>query len=485
MRYALTIYVLLIFIQQTTAQLHDAQWFVGPLPSSVIDFRNDTVTNYAISNDISTILTTACISDEEGNLLYMSNGIFISDKNGAPLVNGDSLSPCSYSTQYASIGLNIRQAALFLPKPGDSRYYYLIHFSNDTQNNVRPGTLYYSVIDKQGNLGLGEVVRKNVVFAKGKFREGGMTACKHANGRDWWIIMGKLNSNGFYKFLLTPDTIQGPYLQNIGPTYSMPYDWAYSKFSQDGSKYVTGAAAGYVTVLDFDRCNGEFSNEKLIYNLADTVNHLSGSSSVEFSPNGRFVYVCDRINLNQYDLNLYTQDSTEIHWVDSNDFAQMDLLQLGPNGKMYCSTWNGGFYFLHVIDRPNEKEDSCGFVFAGLPTLSRSNHNVPNMVNYKLGALAGSGCDTIETGIRDETLNKRLLPRIQPNPADKYFYVEMPMQGIYLFELVTEQGQLITRKQTRQVDIFNTEDLLSGAYFLKVTDSKNSIATSTQIIVQH
>ncbi|HRG87403.1 MAG TPA: T9SS type A sorting domain-containing protein [Chitinophagales bacterium] len=481
--------LLLLFSSAGMAQEHGAQWFVGPLPSSVLDFRNDTITNYLLTSDIPTTFTTACISDEIGNLLYMSNGLYVTDKYGEHLVNGDSLSPCPYSFQYANIGLNITQAVLFLPKPGDSRYYYLFHYSNDTLNSTRPGTLYYSVIDKQSNFGLGEVVRKNVVFAKGRFREGGMTACKHANGRDWWVIMGKLNSNGFYKFLLTPDTILGPYLQNIGATYSMPYDWAYSKFSQDGSKFATGAVVGYVTVMNFDRCSGEFSNPIQIYNETGTnPSNFSetGCASLEFSPNNQFLYVANRINLTQYDLNaINIQDSVELHFIDSGDLAQLDLLQLGPNGKVYLSCWNGGFYILHVIDRPNEKGDSCNFVFGGLTTLSANTHNIPNLVNYKLGPLLGSGCDTIETDIRDERIDKRLQPRIQPNPADKYMYIEMPMQGNYVFELVNQQGQVVERRETRQVDIINTENLPGGVYFLKVTDIKTTNTSSVQVVVQH
>ena len=62
----------------------------------------------------------------------------------------------------------------------------------------------------------------------------------------------------------------------------------------------------------------------------------------------------------------------------------------------------------------------------------------------------------------------------------------MPMQGNYIFELLNEAGQLIEQKQTRQVDIFNTENLPSGIYYLKVTSSKtSSLVSSQKVIVQH
>ncbi len=44
----------------------------------------------------------------------------------------------------------------------------------------------------------------------------GMAACKHANGRDWWIIAFKDNSDIVYKFLLSPTGISAPIQQSPG-----------------------------------------------------------------------------------------------------------------------------------------------------------------------------------------------------------------------------------------------------------------------------
>lgn len=473
----------LVFTSRLTAQLHGANWMVGPT-TSILDFRNDTVVVSPISAWMNTTDANAVISDEAGDLLYYTNGIFIADRNGDSVLNGNGISPCPYTTQQAIHGLNVPQAAMFLPMPGDARYYYLFHFSNDTLNDGRPGTLYYSVIDKYGNLGLGEVIDKNHIYYKGVFWGGGMTGCKHANGRDWWIVMHGRNNNTFSTFLLTPNGISDTLTQNIGPNYNGPFDVIRSSFSNDGNKYVVGADVGVITVLDFNRCNGEFSNPITINNCPEPAT-ISGESGVSFSANGRFVYASDRLNLTQYDLwSVNIQDSVEIYRTDSGDFAQMAFLQLAINGKLYCSTWNGGFYFLHVVNKPDEKGDSCGFVFGGQPTLSLNSFNLPNMPNYRLGALVGSGCDTIiDVGL--ETLD-RGRPRIQPNPANKYVYVEMPLHGDFVFELVNETGQLIERKETRQVDIFDTENLPNGVYFLKVTDKKSSSVNYLQkIVVQH
>ena len=163
----------------------------------------------------------------------------------------------------------------------------------------------------------------------------------------------------------------------------------------------------------------------------------------------------------------------------------MHMLQLAPNGKMYCSTWNGGLYAYHVINYPDLKGDSCKFIYGGQPTLTANSDVVPNMINYNLGPLTGSSCDTIwPTGIENLAANN--VFRMMPNPADKYLYVEMGMQGNYEFDLINENGQVINKKETRQVDNFNTENLSNGIYLLQVSDKGNLHKFYSQkIIVQH
>jgi hypothetical protein len=396
------IFILLIGLNKISySQLYDAQWEVGGVINlATLDFAADTVAVDSIPGTVGFRSTNACISDENGNLLYYTNGTYITDRAGNLLLNGDSLSPCTYTSQQYIVGLDLPQATLFLPKPSDSNYYYLFHLSLDTIE-YRVGNLYYSLIDKRGNGGLGAVVKKNVSFLNGTImRTGGITACKHANGRDYWIVIGISDTNGFYKFLLTPDTILGPFIQYIGPVFPFQDDYASSKFSQDGSKYVTGIY-GYapILIMDFDRCTGEFSNVDTVFNEASTDpinNPLSGCVSLEFSPNGRFVYASNVINLNQYDLlSANIQDSVAVYTADSNEFYGINLIQSAPDGKIYGSTFNGGLKAFHVVNYPDSLGESCDFVYGGQPTITYNDMNVPNLINYQLGPLAGSGCDTI------------------------------------------------------------------------------------------
>ena len=483
MKKVVIFFLFVIYCQESSAQLYGAQWMLGP-NTSRMDFRNDTVVNDSIRLWMNTHLTNADICDSTGNLLFYTNGIYVADGNtGDSILNGNGLSPCLMTSQDGANGLPFIQGAIFLPMPGNDRYVYLFHFSGDIDVNTRPGTLYYSIIDRDGNGGLGAIISKNVIFFKGDFGGGGMTACKHGNGQDWWIVMHDGHNENYYTFLLTENGISDTLTQSIGPPYNTNFNNSSAIFSPDGSKYACGAFVGLITVMDFDRCTGEFSNPITISHEPKPAN-ISGTGPLAFSPSGRFLYLTDRLDLTQYDLwNSNIQDSVEIYRADSTDYAQIEFVSLAINGKIYGSTWNGGFEYLHVVNYPDSLGHSCGFVRGGQPTLSVNSTNLPNMPNYMLGPLTGSSCDTI-TAIKDIASNYQL--RCQPNPANKFLYVEMNAQGNYLLELVDMTGKAVAVKDTRQVDVFDTENLSNGVYLLNVIDKHNADKMlSKEIVVQH
>ncbi len=73
----------------------------------------------------------------------------------------------------------------------------------------------------------------------------------------------------FYSWLLTPDSIYGPFSQTIG--VDINYDGiGQAKFSPDGSQYaIVNLYQNTVQLFDFDRCLGLFSNTKVDSNFTD------------------------------------------------------------------------------------------------------------------------------------------------------------------------------------------------------------------------
>ncbi|MEO8150867.1 MAG: hypothetical protein ABI723_24755 [Bacteroidia bacterium] len=150
------------------------------------------------------------ISDANGNLLMVSNGCWIADATGDTMQNGGGLNPNPFTTSWCSnTSANpMQHSNLFLPWPGDSSKYILFHETGTDGNNIFPSYLYYSIINMNLNGGLGGVIpgQKNLVALQASLNLN-LMACRHANGRDWWIIAFKDSSDIVYKFLLSPSGV--------------------------------------------------------------------------------------------------------------------------------------------------------------------------------------------------------------------------------------------------------------------------------------
>ena len=181
----------------------------------------------------------ANISDQNGNLLMYTNGCWIADATGDTMQNGGGLNPGPFTSSWcgASIGIPDIYSSIILPWPGDSTKYILFHQTgNFNIPNSNSSELYYSVIDITLNGGLGAVTQKNQIAFQDSLSPG-MTACKHANGRDWWIVILKDNSDILYKILLTPSGITNITNQHLGMPPHNNYN-GQPQFSPDGTKIV-------------------------------------------------------------------------------------------------------------------------------------------------------------------------------------------------------------------------------------------------------
>jgi hypothetical protein len=144
--------------------------------------------------------------------------------------------------------------------------------------------------------------------------------------------------------------------------------------------------------------------------------------AVSFSPNSRFVYVNATDRIYQYDTwatDIAASKDT-VAWYDGfydRHPAFQTLFansQLAPDGKIYLSTGNTTHYY-HVIDKPDEKGTACN-VLQHSVKLKSNNGGIPYYPNYRLGALAGSGCDTLYLDIKSQEARAKTI-QVFPNPA--------------------------------------------------------------------
>jgi hypothetical protein len=360
------------------------------------------------------VYTNAAISNDSGSLLFYTNGVYIANALDDTMLNGSGLNPSFYTMQFYNTGLRLPQAALILPFPGSINLHHLFHMTEDIPAPYfKPKYLYNSVVDMNGDNGLGAVLVKNDILITDTLYPSCLTACRHANGRDWWLLVARWGANiGYYTMLITPDTIKQTNYQTF------PFDGlqgGQACFSPDGSKYIISYWWG-VAFFDFDRCSGSLSYiaSKV---FADSAFCLGAS----ISPNSRYAYITHGgFELLQYDLQAGNIVASE-QLVATYDGFQAPagwntnfwMHQIAPDGKIYVNTTSTTMA-LHTIELPDNPGIACNVQQHSL-LLPHFNATLPNFPNYNLGRLQGSPCDTLQwAGVDEQQHDFRF--RIYPNP---------------------------------------------------------------------
>ncbi len=432
------ILLILLFVLKVSvfAQGRNYVWLLGHHYSSTsnegrINFTQNTYNVLSEQRIIPFMDTQANISDENGNILMSSNGIFIADATGDTMMNGGGLNPNSFTDDFKNNGLVLPYGNIILPMPDDTNKYVLFHQTgnyNSLPASLSSTEIYYSIIDASQNGGLGSVISKNNVALTGLFGWG-LSACKHANGRDWWVISLNEDATIAYEFLITPDTIYFENSQTLLNTTS----WGYAgqpTFSPDGEKFAFGGSYGFngtnylsrVSLFNFDRCSGLFSLDTVI-DFSDS--YISYATA--FSPNSKYLYFASTEHIYQYDTDSFGLIPYQL--VATNDsflsappvfYTNFYLMYLAANGKIYITS-GSGVLDLHEMDYPDSAGTACNVNLHNIHLPCFNVGTVPNHPNYYLGRLVGSPCDTL-TSIQDLAEHDFRFS-ISPNPNNGNFRI--------------------------------------------------------------
>ncbi|MEI2694726.1 MAG: T9SS type A sorting domain-containing protein [Saprospiraceae bacterium] len=467
----------------------DYVWLLGGSNSTVndtnfyrfkIDFTNNKRKIKISNKDFRIHQNNASICDANGNLLMYTAGCWISDRLYRPMPNGiinegaGHDQSCKYGDYITPFG------TLILPTPGSNEHFFLIHkfkeYVQDTLSIVASTKLLYSVIDISLNNGNGDVISKNNIAINEYVSYSDLTATRHSNNLDWWVISpGRANN----KYFIVQMTALGPLPykeQSIGlDFYFLDDGGSQSCFSPDGKQYARMTPSNGLFLMDFDRSSGTLSNFRNIITGSETNDHTVG---VAFSPDSRFVYLSYRWDIYQYDTQDPDPQSALVHldtwdgYVEDGIWAAgFDAAMLGPDCKIYIRTGTSN-KVMHVIHDPNQKGLDCHFQQHGIQLPAWNHASIPNFVNYRLGYEPVCDSNLVMSFIGDpkEFIYDAL---IYPNPVKKELHIEYhePNNTIKSISILNATGQLIriyAFSQTTQQQTIQLDDLQSGIYFVKI-----------------
>lgn len=481
------ILLFLVFTTVCNAQSkRDYNWILG-YPSGPTDNWSRLLLNFNDKRSVTRLeeghtriaFNNASISDEEGNLLFYTNGCTVYDSTFQVMLNGDSINLNSWFDFFCDEHASGLQNTLILPDPAYEFGYYVLHqplhFFEDPLS-FQTIELMYSYVDMNENNGKGSVVIKNQIYADNNiFGTGFFTACLHENGKDWWFIKTKYNSDIKYIYGIDEN---GIFLKDsiaIGDTINgMISGGGQAKFTSDGSMYVTHSQISGLNIYDFDRATGMLSNHQQFF-LQEGLIDLSG---VEVSPSGQYCYVSFPFVL--YQVDLWAEDiAASSVIIDSLDTTVFDpfllaftVSQLGPDCKIYISS-GSSVRALHVINNPDGKGKTCDFVQSGLKLeVPHDRNSLPNFPHFRMDE--EDICNPTITSIFNIPISTNNSLNLFPNPVADILEIEVDTHEKYQYFILDNQAHTI-RSGTFVGDAhaLDLSSLQSGLYYMRIMSKNN------------
>jgi hypothetical protein len=450
----------LVFLSFTAYAQHEAdKWYFGQ--HAGLDFFNGPpVAVYG--GALATTEGCATISDNNGNLLFYTEGINVWDRNHQLMPNGTGLMG----------GISSTQSSICIPLPGSTTIYYL--FTVDEIGG--PNGFRYSIVNMNLNGGNGDIdtSAKNVFILASVTEK--LTAMKQPTG-DYRIAVHEWGSDAFYVYQLTSSGLQpAPVISHTGiihNTSAIQNTYGDMKFSPCGDKIA--AAVGYqdtVEIFDFDEFTGVVSNAISI----PVSYHVYG---LEYSRTGDLLYVSNYDPLGtlvQYDLTSGNADTIAASKTILSATPDIYGLQIANDGRIYvCKSFSSS---LGIITSPNVQGTGCNYVDIGV-----------DLDPQFMGVTSGLGLpafiqsafrlevDCTPTGINSAAAENTF--QVAPNPAAGRFEISFSSDAPGTLSVFDAVGKIVFEinyfpsPAIQKIALNVTELGMSrGVYFVKLADRK-------------
>lgn len=312
----------------------------------------------------------ASISDNNGNLLFYTNGVTVYDRFNNVMTNGTGLLGDPSSTQ----------SSIIIKKPFSTDIYYI--FTAD--DAAGPNGIRWSEVDMTLNGSLGAVTsNKNVLLHAPSCEK--LCAVRHCDGERIWVISHDWSSNVFRAWLvdgvnpigsITSWSIAGSTISGITQS-----SFGQLKASSDGKRLgacyygLTTGGSNRVEVYEFDNLTG------IVSNAITLSTNIIGPYGCEFSESGRLFYITtNQGRLFQWDLCSNNILGSRLEVTNAGPF--FGSLQMANNGKIY--TGRGNQPWLSCINFPEVYGLGCGFVLNSISLTGNAMFGLPNFPSYYL-----------------------------------------------------------------------------------------------------
>ncbi|PHI18143.1 hypothetical protein CEQ90_19460 [Lewinellaceae bacterium SD302] len=392
--------IIFLFVTSVSAQFYDNHWMLGyyggdlsePDDSFGISIMSFYEAELKIENDQQNDIffngSGNTLSDYEGDLFLFSNNLEIRNAYDEQILNG-------VFENNELVNRNAPQAFVYLPfEQLNSLQYVQMNYSDDIPKiGEYPSSSSISTNEPIQLFNTIDSILPDLLTT------GEVTACKHANGRDWWVLLAGYEQSFIYSILFTPDGVSIVDLLEVD--FIQQSGLGQAVFSPDGNHYVRYNNVrfdepAYLDIFDFDRCTGQLYNHR-----HTTISPSVAPCGAAISPSSRYLYISHQDYIFQYDLwadNIFaTQDTVAIYdgYTEWNLFSgQFYLAQLAPDGKIYLNA-PSSIPKLHVIEFPDRQGIACEVRQHSVQLPNNNATTLANHPNYRLGPVDGSVCDSL------------------------------------------------------------------------------------------
>lgn len=361
-------WVFCILINQGIAQNEARIWYFGN--GLGLDFSSATP-SLLTNGSTATSLGCAGVCSSSGSLLFYTDGVTVWNQTHSVMANGTGL-----------FGDPGAQTCVIVKKPLSPNLYYVF----TVQGGGGSAGLCYSIVDMALAGGNGSVTAKNVPLHSTPCEEK-ISATKHCNQTDAWVMVHEMNTQNFQAFALTASGIGTMVTSSFSPQpfpiTTISTHTGYSprgtmKFSPNGRKLAEvftvssattpigngGVASAVFEICDFNNSSGLLSNIQIASGFGPGFSILSWAYGTEFSPDGTKLYFTTTAGM-VAQINHCVFPSTSTWGIpftgDSPPVnSRAASLQLGPDGKIYVAV--AGSNSIGVINNPNLPTPSCNYV---------------------------------------------------------------------------------------------------------------------------